>query len=144
MKMINGVEHLSYEERLRELGLHRLEERRLRGDVTNVEKNPTKGCRGDGARIFSVIPSEWKRQLAQIKTEYSRVHGIRPKHKKILTVRIIKHWNKLHGEVASSMAIIKTHLDVVLGNLPCLGRGIGLYNHKRALPASVILLKDNY
>ena len=54
-KIIMGLEHLSYKDRLRELFC--LEKRRLRGDLTNGHNYLREGSQKDGTRLFSVVPS---------------------------------------------------------------------------------------
>ena len=51
--MMKGLEHLSYKERLRELGLFSLEKSRLRGDLINAYESQGWVSGGWGQTLFS-------------------------------------------------------------------------------------------
>ena len=54
-KMIQGMEHLSYEDRLRKLKLFSLEKRRLSGDLIEVFQYLKGSYRKEGDRLFSKL-----------------------------------------------------------------------------------------
>ena len=114
--MMRGLELLSYEERLREMGLFSLEKRRLRGDLRNAWKYLKGRCQEDGARLFSVVPRNRTRGNGhKLKQRKFRVNM----RQNFFPLRVTEPWNTLPWEAVDSpsLEILRTRLDKLLCSL---------------------------
>ncbi|GAB0185845.1 mitochondrial enolase superfamily member 1 [Grus japonensis] len=115
-KVIGGLEHLSYEDRLRELGSFSLEKRRLQGDLIAAFQFLQGACGKDGEGLFIRECSDRTRGNG-FKLKESRFRlDVR---NKFFTVRVVRHWNRLPRQAVDvpSLEVFKTGLDGTLGNL---------------------------
>jgi len=115
-KMIRGLEHLSYEERLRELGLFSLEKRRLQEDVRAAFQYLKGGYKKAEEGLFTRAGSDRTRGNGfKLKEGRFRL-DIR---RKFCTMKVVRHWNRLPREAVDvpSLEVWKAMSDEALSNL---------------------------
>ncbi|GAB0187541.1 hypothetical protein GRJ2_001219400 [Grus japonensis] len=115
-KMIRRLEHLSCENRLRELGLFSLEKRRLQDDLLEAFQYLKGAYRKEREGLFVRECSDRTRGNGFKMKEGRFRFNIR---KKFFTVRVVRHWNRLPREVVDApfLEVFKARLDGALGNV---------------------------
>ena len=115
-KYEQGLEHLFYEDRLKELGLFNLEKRRLQGDFTAAFQY-----------LKGVYKLKGSQLLTKVDSDRTKVKGFKLKEGRLridvkgsfFTERVVRCWKRLPREVvnAASLEVFKARLNGALGNL---------------------------
>ena len=109
-KLVNEIKNLSYEDRLKKLGLTTLEERRVRGDLIQYYKcingfnrvNWSKPNLGANSVGLSGPAGNIRGHKHRLNRQFIRNF---PQRENFFVNRVVPHWNELPSSVISSKSI---------------------------------------
>ena len=94
--MLRGLQHLSYKDRLRELGLFSLEKRRLRGDLIAAFQDLQGASKQEGRQLFERGDNSRMRGNGfKLKERRLRLDA----RGKFFTMRVVRHWHSSPEEL---------------------------------------------
>ena len=116
IKLLKGLEGVSYKKQLRTLGQSSLENRRLRVDLIALYSFLRRRSGKGGADHFSLVPND------RTHGNGSKLHQWRLRldvRKNFFTKRVDRHWTRLPRVVviAPGLSVFKRHLENALKNM---------------------------
>ncbi len=101
-RLVTGIRHLAYKERLQRLGLHSLQPRRLQADLITAFKI-FKGLLIIDPNLFFLPPA--RRGLRGHPFEVLQGASHRRRRGSTFSVRVVKYWNKLQASVVTAPSV---------------------------------------
>ena len=105
VRMVSGLRSTEYEDRLKELGMTTLEERRHQADMAMMFKT-MRGVDGQKEEWFTPAAAGQRRtRVADDPLNVRLAHGRLELRKNFFTVRCTEHWNNVPGEIKNLRSV---------------------------------------
>ena len=105
-RLAKGLENMPYEEQLKELGLFSLGKRRLRGNLIAFLQYLKGDCSESGIGLFSLVTGQGEMALSCARKFRLDIR------KNFFTEGVVKHWNRLPGDVVQSHPWMCLHIGL--------------------------------